>query len=303
MASEESMSTSSIEASFSGLKLSYVRFISDSAPGFVVLLLVVFGGQQRSPPWWAYHKEFKVLVATVAFLLATPVGLSLNAISYFVLGHIQSQINRICFLSRGWPMRDTRRMFLVEESRAHFGFSAENWAERNDVYGELLETYRPDLALRIEPLRGLKRFLRSISFIAFLCFFYSKPGGGMNAAYIALGVFLWFVWIFTASLPGRFGKMPHEIGIAIVLAVVVLIVAARLTGVTWQTIDPIVNEPFRRICILAVALFGLLVTGMVDFYERATIAMYLHIECLPSVKDSLSEISEALRTSAKLLRV
>jgi hypothetical protein len=296
------MTSSHIEATSSGLKLSYVRFISDSAPGFVVLLLIIFGEGQRSQPWWAYHKELKVLVATVSFLLATPVGLALNAISYFLLGHIQSQINRICFLSRRWPVRDTRRSFMVEESRAHFDFNADDWAERNDVYGELLETYRPDLAFRIEPLRGLKRFSRSISVLSFVCFFYLKPGGWVNAISVAVVVLLWLGWIYFASLLGRLGKMRHEIGIVIALAALVLMVSARLTGVTWQTINPLINEPFRRICILAVGLFALLIAGMVDFYERATIAMYLHIECPPTVKYSLIEISAALNESAKRLR-
>jgi hypothetical protein len=295
------MTNSHIEATSSGLKLSYVRFISDSAPGFVVLLLIMFGEGQRSQPWWASHKELKVLVATSAFLLATPVGLALNAISYFLLGHIQSQINRICFLSRRWPVRDTRRSLMVEESHAHFDFNADDWAERNDVYGELLETYRPDLAFRIEPLRGLKRFSRSISVLSFVCFFYLKPGGWAAAICVAVVVLLWLGMIYIVSRRGRPGKMRDEIGIVIVLAAVVLMVSAILTGVTWQTIDPLKDESFRRICILAVALFALLIAGMVDFYERAMIAMYLHIECPPNVKCSLIEIGAALNESAKRL--
>src|SRR5258708_2716868 len=99
VASEGAMTNSNIEASASGVKLSYVRFISDSAPGFVILLLIIFAEGHRAEPWWVKHQELKVLVATLAFLLTTPVGLVLNAASYFVLGHVQSQINRICFLS------------------------------------------------------------------------------------------------------------------------------------------------------------------------------------------------------------
>jgi phosphotransferase system glucose/maltose/N-acetylglucosamine-specific IIC component len=170
------------------------------------------------------------------------------------------------------------------------------------VYGELLETYRPDLALRIEALRGLKRFSRSISFLSFVYFLYLSPGGVVNVVgnttAVAVTVLLWLRWIFVATLPGRFGRIRHEISTVIVLAVLALIVAIVI-GVSWQTIYPVLNSLFLQICILAVALLCLLLAGMVDFYERATIAMYLHIECPPTVKYSLIEISAALNESAK----
>jgi predicted amino acid-binding ACT domain protein len=74
----------------------------------------------------------------------------------------------------------------------------------------------------------------------------------------------------------------------------VLILSAGIMDVICQ----VSNTPIGLISILAVALFGILVAGMADFYERATIAMYLHIECPPTDKD-LTEVKAALNQSAK----
>jgi hypothetical protein len=290
------MTNSSIEASSTGLKLSYVRFISDSAPGFVVILLIILGVGDEFEPWWTNHQELKVLVATLCFLLATPVGLALNAVSYFVLGHIQSEINRICFLSNRWPVRDTRRSFMVEKSQVHFGFTADDWDERNDVYGELLETYRPDLAFRIEPLRGLKRFARAMSFLSFIYFVYLRVEGGFTIVVAAVAAHWLLAVIRRLGVRHDFDvpRVP-ELWIVIVFSLVALSVFLILIGRTCESWA----FEIRQTCSLAIALVGIILAGMVDFYERATIAMYLHIECPSATRDSLSEISEALKQSAK----
>lgn len=294
------MTNPSFEVSSSGLKLSYSRFVSDSAPGFAVLLLIALNWGDSSTSWWTQHKEFKVLFAALSFFLATPVGLAINAVSYFLLGHIQSEINRICFLSRCWPVRDTRRSLMLKETTDHFGFTANDWAERNDVYSELVESYRPDLSFRMEHLRGLKRFARAIALLSFICFFYLRPEWGL-AIVIATIVAHWLCWIgrwlatkFEAHLP----RVLRELWIVILLAVVALIVSARVIGADCRTVD----VALAQICTLAIALLGLLVAGMVEFYQRATIAMYLHIECPPTVQNDLAGIRDALCESAKRLR-
>ncbi len=293
------MTNSSIEASSSGLKLSYLRFISDSAPGFAILLLLGFVWPKSATPWWLEHKEFKVLFAALSFFLATPVGLVINAVSYFLLGHIQTEINRICFRSRGWPVRDMQRSLMLKETTDHFRFTADDWAERTDVYGELVESYRPDLSFRIEHLRGLKRFARAIAFLSFFCFFCLKPQWGLTIVIVAI-VLHWLYWIgrwlakrFEPHLP----RVLHELWIVVLLVVVALIASARVIGVTCQTLD----LALAQVCTLAIAPFGLLVAGMAEFYQRATIAMYLHIEFPPSVRNDLGEIRDALSESAKRL--
>jgi hypothetical protein len=293
------MTNPSFEASSSGLKLSYLRFVSDSAPGFALLLLLGFFWQDSL--WWAQHREFKVLFAALSFFLATPVGLAINAVSYFLLGQIQTQINRICFLSRGWPVRDTRRSLMLEETTAHFGFTANDWAERNDVYGELVESYRPDLSFRIEHLRGLKRFARSIALLSLICFFCLRPLAWCSAIAVIAIVTLWFTWIWIVSRrepkpeASFLASVLHELWIVILLAVLALIASARVIGVTCQTVD----VALAQICTLAIALLGLLVAGMVDFFQRATIAMQIYIESTPTIKgirDVLSESAKRLRT-------
>ncbi|HJQ11790.1 MAG TPA: hypothetical protein VJ840_12255 [Gemmatimonadaceae bacterium] len=63
--------TPTIEASDKSLKLSYLRFVSDSAPGLLVLLLILVAERHLNLPDDA---ALKALLAVVAFLLATPLA-------------------------------------------------------------------------------------------------------------------------------------------------------------------------------------------------------------------------------------
>jgi hypothetical protein len=315
------MTTSSIEASSSGLKLSYLRFISDSAPGFALLLLLGFAWKDSCLPRWAQHQEFRVLFAALSFFLATPVGLVINAVSYFLLGHIQTAINRMCFLSQCWPVLDARRSLMLQETTDHFRFTVDDWAERTDVYEELVESYRPDLAFRIEHLRGLKRFARCLALLSFSCFFCLnwKWGSAIVVGTVAAH-FVHFLW---TKLRGKTDHEAVEVAIeaidpkpapvviriiallrkgqpliVIVLALIALIIFARVIGVTWGT----AGVASAQVCTLAIASVGLLVAGMVEFYQRATIAMYLHVECPPTVRHDVAEIRDALSDSAKRAR-
>jgi hypothetical protein len=113
------MPPTNFEASSTGLKLSYLRFISDSAPGFVLFLWLSFIWGNRPIPLNLNTTEARVLVAALVLMLATPIGLAVNAVSYFLLGETQSAINRICLLSQCWPIAETRRTLFVEESSKH----------------------------------------------------------------------------------------------------------------------------------------------------------------------------------------
>jgi hypothetical protein len=289
------MANSGIEVSSSGLKLSYLRFISDSAPGFVVLLLVGFSWQHDPRPSWMQAKEVSVVLAALLFFLATPVGLTINAVSHFVIGHIQTEINRICFLSNHWPLSDSRRSMMVKETTDHFGFTADDWPERNDGYGDLVETYRPDIALRIEHLRGLKRFARSMSFISFLCFVCLKIEWGL-AIVVTVVIAHWLLAAARRlSVKYHFGvPRMRELWLVIVLSLLALTGFAMSVG---RSCIPL-NLALQQISTVALAVAGIILAGMVDFFQRATIAMHLYLE----TKENFKGIRDVLVESAKRLR-
>src|ERR1044071_2886259 len=285
------MASPIIEASSGGLKLSYLRFISDSAPGFVLLLLMTFAWGDGAIPSYLETSESRVLAAAILFMLATPVGLAVNAVSYFLLGESQAAINRTCFLSRWWPIAETRRTLFVEKSTRHFRFTARDWAERTDVYEEIVESYRPDLVLRLEHLRGLKRFSRCIALLAFAYFI--GQGSGWPAFMFGIGGLL------SITLWGQIGlvSLPRR-ELLIVMIVTALFVA--FAGVSAS-----VHCEENTILPAATLAFGfcsLFVAGMVDFYQRGTIALYLHLECPDDVRDDRQAIRDAIVDSARRLR-
>jgi hypothetical protein len=240
-------------------------------------------------------KEISVGLAALAFFLATPVGLTINAVSHFLIGHIQSEINRICFLSKHWPLSDSRRSMMVKETTDHFGFTPDDWPERNDCYGDLVETYRPDIALRIEHLRGLKRFARSMSFISFLCFVYLKTDWSV-AIVVTVVIAHWLLAAArTLSVKFHFGvPRIREVWVVIVLGLVALSafsMSVSRTCISW-------NVALQQIGTLAIALSGILLAGMIDFFQRATIAMHLYLEGTEEFKG----IRDVLLASAKRLQ-
>src|SRR5476649_2540764 len=108
---------SSIEASGSTLKISYLRFISDAAPGLLLIVIAIVlhshGVSALTLP--GVGKEVKALLAVVALLLAVPVGLVLNGVSHVMLGAVQTWVNRQCFRIRRWPIHDTHRSSMTVE--------------------------------------------------------------------------------------------------------------------------------------------------------------------------------------------
>jgi hypothetical protein len=88
-----------IEASKDGLKLSYKRFLADSAPGYLAILLIALasaGPSSRLPSIFRpafeaashlanQHEHIRDFALLVGFLLGPPLGLLLNATSFVLL--------------------------------------------------------------------------------------------------------------------------------------------------------------------------------------------------------------------------
>jgi hypothetical protein len=111
-------------------------------------------------------KKAKALSAVVALLLAVPIGLVVNGVSHLVLGSRQTLVNQLCFRIRSWPIRDTHRSALTEEWSRCFSVSTKQWPLFAETLDELLLIYAPDVAEALDHVRALKKFLRSMAFLA-----------------------------------------------------------------------------------------------------------------------------------------
>lgn len=191
----------SIEAGGSMLKISYLRFISDAAPGLVVIFVAIILHDRGvfSVFQCGMGKEAKALLAVVAILLAVPVGLVVNGASHLVLGPIQTRVNQLCFRVRSWPIHDTHRSSLTDAWSRCFSVKRERWPLVAETVDELLLVYAPDVAEALDHVRALKKFLRSTAFLALVGFLIRLVIEIPRLPHAALSVPDWVAWTLLAT--------------------------------------------------------------------------------------------------------
>ena len=193
-----------VELRREGVKLSYRRLLSDSTPGYLLLLLGAYHAWPHLPEGVRSVLEAKesagtVFVYLVLLLAATPLGLMLNAITLFLpLGFAEIGLSGWLFAHRGrWYVRallwGTRR-----ESGAGQIAGVLNAITRYDEIRslrELLVVRRPDLKLG-EHMVGLQVLFRSLAAIAFveslfhLSSWWAAAPVGVGALFVLLAAFI-----------------------------------------------------------------------------------------------------------------
>lgn len=224
--------TQNFEVTKEGIKLSYVRFLSDSAAGYILLLLVGIAFSLRLPmpfvgtTWLKVipahlNPEDKVFLFFISFLIATPLGLTLNGISWFLLGalhvwllsiwgkpliidapnnnqassieEMRLFINVALFFVASFLITGTERSYHADKTIHFFRLGStrtKRLYEQANYYEELLSIYFPSYYAQVEPVRGLRRFIRSLSFLALIVLIYSFfTVRNAQTGYLALFVF------------------------------------------------------------------------------------------------------------------
>lgn len=181
-----------IEISKTGIKFSYHRFVADSAPGFVLILIFLFFDKKFALNVFVnFEKETKVLVGILLFFLATPLGLCINGISWFILEPIVDICEKI-FLKK----------LQVDKQYLLFGLLkfnkelSENWICYMSIFEDMIE--ERNLSPNIDHVRGMKKFFRSLSLIclimSLLLIILST-----SLVYIVMLIFLSFFCILSAG--------------------------------------------------------------------------------------------------------
>lgn len=208
---DSNMPDQNIELSKEGIKISYLRFLSDSAAGQIVILLglaayyfPIFGAPLRETYTAECSTEVKILVIVLLVLLSSPLGLSINATSWFLLSWVQIWLQQYWFKrkfllrclfktvlyvyhrsKRSWLRRlwfkirflfkiklfkTIRAEFQVEKSKRYFHLSNENWYERSQLIKQTLHIYHPNIPVALEHIRGIRTLFRNISFLSLIFF-------------------------------------------------------------------------------------------------------------------------------------
>jgi hypothetical protein len=153
--------STNIELSKDGIKFPYRRYLSDSAAGFMLLLLVTLTNHnllELVPS----DDEVKVFIFLLLFLLATPLGLLINALGWALFEGVQKKVES-GFLGDPWfPAFKREYKFEPTSSGENDWFQVVRGLETKLVSDD------PALADRIDPLRGSAILFRSLSFLALM---------------------------------------------------------------------------------------------------------------------------------------
>ncbi|RWX44842.1 hypothetical protein H206_01274 [Candidatus Electrothrix aarhusensis] len=221
-----------IQISKDGLKLSYQRYMADSAAGFVVILGAVFAISKGIPlPLFGHSLEgiirlssqAQLFVCLISFLLATPIGLFVNALSWFLIGWSRIYLFKLWFrLPEKWynPLFPTRIAFHYDKLSEffkindQFDINQKSIYEISALYGKYINLFFQDSIKIEEHVTGLARFVRNLACLSllsiFLClhmmFWYSDTIYGTFNIYESLFTLLFLIvfLILLYSLLGSF---------------------------------------------------------------------------------------------------
>src|SRR5713101_2292449 len=120
------MASQNIEFSKEGIKFSYRRFLCDGAAGYLVMLFFLFAYyypifgqplQYFAPSRSPIPQEAKVFLLLIAFLLSTPLGLAINAASWFFLGWCIKRLEKWWFSEGRWI-----KQWVIANTKIEQGF-------------------------------------------------------------------------------------------------------------------------------------------------------------------------------------
>lgn len=160
------------EASKEGIKLSYSRFLGDSATGLIVALVMVFSYYLPlfGPPLQdvlpqPVGPETKIFVLVLLFLLSTPIGLILNATGWYLLGGIQIRLQSAFFRRDFWFLRPTKKEWAFELCQNALGITSDEFFATAEFIDHSFELYFPHMVDPLPHVRGVYRLTRSLSLL------------------------------------------------------------------------------------------------------------------------------------------
>jgi hypothetical protein len=207
------MKHDSMEISDKGMKISYRRYLSDNAPGFIILLALIvslytktlFFGMpvgrlvsenilNTASPQPGIPDGLLVFVLLILFLLAPPFGLILNTLSWMLLEGLQGFIEWWGIYKNPVLFFRFKAEYLFSEIQQEYNIKSRNdWSRVCQILQVQMGKKEPLLTDRLEPIRGLAIFCRNLAFLAFL---------GIWAFQIPLpvGLILGLIFIISSSV-------------------------------------------------------------------------------------------------------
>lgn len=208
-----------IAISKDGIEVSYLRYLSDSAAGFIVILIAtasyfypIFGFtlQEYFKIYIPVSSEMKIFIFLLLFLLSTPMGLIINATSWLLLGSLQIFIISFCVDEKYFTksikkvhkfyccgINNTSKYCRITNMSEFFSITKENFYCISSYFEHFLEIYYPNIINPIAYVKGLCRLLRNMAFLSIICIILSLIVAGFNIIIIYL--FIIFIALILVS--------------------------------------------------------------------------------------------------------
>lgn len=115
--------------------------------------------------------EIKVFLGALLFMLATPVGMFVNAIGWYVFGRLQHSIESRCFTHRnswigGWFIKPSADEFCLAKLEEAFGLTSENWVVTTRFFVGFFKCDYKEQLEEYQYIEGVRIFLRSLATIS-----------------------------------------------------------------------------------------------------------------------------------------
>ena len=203
------MGSEEIKVNKTGIQISYMRFLSDSAIGYLTFILLfvyyktgtpIFGFELNNFIGGGVSKETRLFLFLLILLLSTPFGFVFNISSLIFIGKIQYFIENI-FFNMGFLMQDAKKRYDLNNAKKSFNINSENWFSKCGLAHEVLCIYYPDLIKDIEHLKGIIIFMRNVSLMMIIL----ALGSFLNIANLTifftnLKLLIIYVFFFSVSI-------------------------------------------------------------------------------------------------------
>lgn len=162
--------------------MAYRRFLSDSGAGFLILLIFILAyyfpvigiplkDTSLSEMFYPLPSVLLILICILLFVLASPLGLATNALSYYLFYFHTLRLEEYCYGSNSRFIKPTKNVFSCKKDlRPFFKLEKDQWLEDAAKIKNAMETHHPELMEPISWFEGTRIFFRNVALLSLLLF-------------------------------------------------------------------------------------------------------------------------------------
>ena len=280
------------------LQLPYRRFLADSAAGLSLLLLgiaayylpvvsdrplrALWNGYMSATGLGGISTEAKVFTFFLLFLLATPIGFAVNAVSWLLIDYPICGVERLYFRwarddGRMFPLWDVTKARFGTTLTSYFGLTEENFNQAGWFFRDVLEAYVPDRFETQTHIKGLVVFLRNLTLFTIILAFVSLGQAVGRRAVLA------FVVVAAAGtivlLVSRWGAdKKHDQKVRIRFnRIAIGVTSVSLMVAYWCSTSSM--WAMRSVALLLSSIVLIAIIGMVEYYYHDAILLHAYFAC------------------------